>query len=509
MKRTKYPKELMEKAHHLIRTYRDVPALVNKQIDDPERARRIMASYGALLDRASLISRLGKSYDDNRNIYEALGYNTDPEWRHFAAQYSRNPMATAVIDRPVKATWRGALNITEPGYHEDLTPFALAWGSLCSDPLYFKDALRRLDTLTSMGCYGVLLLGLDDVKDASGYMNPVKPGKRKLLYVRPLSEESAKILTFVQNPNNPRFGMPEMYNIQINTAYNSASITVQVHHTRVVHVICGKLESEIEGESELKVIYNNLQDLEKIVGGSAEMFWRGARPGYQGKVDPQFSITDEVKDDMQDELDEFENNLRRLLVTEGIEWVALAPQVADPSKHVQVQVQMISAAKGIPFRVLLGSEIGDLASTQDKANWLEAVQERREEHAEPSIVRPVVIRLIEYGILPEPTGGEFVVGWSDLWAMSDKEQAEVGRTRAEALRAYLQAGIVATAVLPPNLFLELCMGLDSDQLRRADEMRSIGITEEEIDMIERIKELEMPPVAIGPGNGDQSPNSTP
>ena len=126
------------------------------------------------------------------------------------------------------------------------------------------------------------------------------------------------------------------------------------------------LEDEVNGLPRLEAVFNRLLDLEKIVGGSAEMFWRGARPGFQGIVSEGYNMTDEDIDELQKQLDEYEHGLRRFLINRGVSLDALAQQVSDPRNHVDVQLQMISAITGIPRRILTGSERGELASTEDR-----------------------------------------------------------------------------------------------------------------------------------------------
>jgi len=152
-----------------------------------------------------------------------------------------------------------------------------------------------------------------------------------------------------------------------------------------------------------------------------------------------------------------------MLVNEGIDWQQLAQQVADPKNHVDVQIQMISAVTGIPKRILTGSERGELASTQDRDEWNTFIQRRRENWAEPFLVRPFVNKLIEIGVLPKPSTGEYQVEWSDLFAQSEKELVDIGKERALALQAYL-ANPMAEGVIPPKSFYEFCLGFSQDQI---------------------------------------------
>jgi hypothetical protein len=117
---------------------------------------------------------------------------------------------------------------------------------------------------------------------------------------------------------------------------------------------------------------------------------------------------------------------------------------------------MISAVTGIPKRILSGSERGELASTQDSGEWKTYVQSRREDHAEPRIIRPFIDRLIELGILPKPDKF-YRIDWLDLFSVSEKERVDIGKARANAIREYT-TNPMAEALIPADLFLETCLG---------------------------------------------------
>ena len=272
--------------------------------------------------------------------------------------------------------------------------------------------------------------------------------------------------------------MPLIYDITDTDAESSTTSQILVHHSRVIHVTDEMLESEVYGTPRLEVVFNRLMDLEKLVGGDAEMFWRGARPGYHGKLDKDFQMTPAFKEDLKDQINEYEHDLRRILISEGLDLTALAQQISDPTPHVDVQIQMIAAEKGIPKRILTGSERGELSSTQDKEEWLTYVQSRREEFAEPKIVRPFVDRCIEYGILPAAGEDGYTIKWQDLFAISEKERVEIGKIRAEALSKYA-ASPMAEMTIPPDEFLKYFLGLTKEEVELIQEAREAAIKAEE------------------------------
>ena len=436
-------------------------------------------TMSVLVSRAQLLSKLGTQFGGNRDLYKELGYPNTVEYDDCFLRYRRQDIANAVINRPVTATWRGDIVLVEVDDDKE-TPFEQKWIELYKR-LRLKKVFSRLDRLSHIGRYGVLLFGFNDVQKQEDFAKPVSSSVSDLLYVKPLGEKSAKIANWDINPNSERYGLPEYYDITISEKTGHV-FTIRVHHSRVLHVVDAELESEVEGEPELAPILNRLYDLEKLVGGSAEMFWRGARPGYHGKVDPEFKVTEDTERDLQAQIDEFEHNLRRFLISEGIDIQALAQQIADPTMHVDIQLQMISATTGIPKRILTGSERGELASTQDRENWEGHIASRREEFAEPCIVKPFVDKLIELKILPKPKV-QYSIDWPTLATMSEKEQAEVAQTKSAALRNYTSSPSNMD-ILPPDMFFKLVMNMSDDEIELINQYRDAQIMEEDEDFID-------------------------
>jgi hypothetical protein len=237
-------------------------------------------------------------------------------------------------------------------------------------------------------------------------------------------------------------------------------------------------------------VFNNLKDLEKIVGGSAEMFWKGARPGMQADVKDGFTMGTPETAALEDQFDEFEHNLRRILQTKGVDLKALTSQVSDPKTHVDIQLMMISAVTNIPVRILVGSERGELSSGQDADEWNAYCTSRRKEFAEPYIVRPLVDLLISVGVLPESGNKDnlkkYTVQWEELFTQSEKDKVDVGKIRSEAIKNY----VGAESVMPPEAFYEFCLGMSQDQITLVMEMIDQYKIEEqkELDEEEKIKD---------------------
>ena len=430
--------------------------------NNAEEKQLLINQLVSAFSRAYLASKLASQYQGNRDIYKVLGYDENIDYVQCRYRYSRQDIVKAVIDKPVKATWRGGFEVVEAKDSKN-TAFEKAFSTLYKD-LKLRDVFGRLDRLTLLGQYSLLFMGFDGVGSESQLITPLeKKQKSRLLYLKPFGQNQVSIKSYERDPSNPRYGLPKIYQITFVTPDEKERV-VSVHYTRLIHIVHDILDNEIKSEFYLGSIWNRLHDLDKLIGGSAEMFWRGARPGFLTKIDKDFTLTKEFEDALKDQISEYENNLRRILVAEGIdELKTLASQVSDPKSHVDIQLKMISSVTGIPLRILVGSERGELASTQDRENWADFIQSRREEYAEPRIIRPFVDKCIEYGVLPTPGTNDYSVKWQSLYVTSEKDKADVGKIRADALKSYTMSPM-AESVVPPKAFFELFLGLNSDEI---------------------------------------------
>ena len=475
---------------------RGIPAMkrkrppVNKElVNNINQQLRRIQTYSSLVTRASLYSGFGSAYDGDRNLYTALGYKTDPGYSDYYQIYSREGVAKRVNDAECEAIWNYPPTVNDDKEVKD-SEFEKVYNQIVKEQkLYNK--LNRCDKLLGFGTYSLLLLGFNDVENEEGYKAPVQVGKNlKLVYTQCYSSEYATVKTIVQDVTDPRFGMPEIYTISISSTptndsamatpphtatavgakTTTANTVIEVHHSRVIHILQDNLQNEVYGEPRLKVGYNRLTDIQKVVGGGSEMFWRGGRPGFVANVDPEatWDEDDPSVTDMQDQLDEYEHNLRRVLYLQGVDLKSLDQQIADPMNQLDVNLQILSAGYKIPKRILTGSERGELASSQDRSNWFEHVISRRANFAEPIVLEPFINRLIEYKILPVPSGDEYYFEWENFYEMSDKEKAEVGRIRSESLAKYVSS-TGSDQVLAPEMFIKLGMGLNDDQVKEVEE----------------------------------------
>ena len=281
---------------------------------------------------------MNKLLDARRDIDDECGYPKIITANQYRLLYDREGIAERVVNVYPFESWALNPEINETD-EATTTAFEQAWQDLC-DRLRCFSYLQRVDELSGIGHYGLLLLGLDDgapldepVEGMDDKGDKAGQASHRLLYLRAFDESLVDVAAYETDPLNPRFGEPTFYNVTFydpNTQESGAvatqdQTTKRVHWSRVVHVADNRKSSEVFGVPRMRPVYNRLYDLRKLLGGSAEMFWKGAFPGYSFEVNPDMGDVEIDSTALRDEFDSYSNGLQRYLALSGVQAKSLAP----------------------------------------------------------------------------------------------------------------------------------------------------------------------------------------
>ncbi len=421
--------------------------------------KRLKALKSTILSRAKLSGMLGESFKGKRDTYEVLGYPKTLTFDNFRDKYIRQDIASRIVDAPAKASWALSPIVRENDDPEDITKFESDWSEIVKSLKVFH-YMERVDRLAGLGRYAVMLIGFGGSGDLKNAVSTTDSGN----FLSTFSEKTACVQNLVDDLNDPRFGLPKTYTVDLSTELTDSGRTraVQalntkiVHWTRMIHVAEDLLEDEIFGRPRLERVYNLLDDLVKIAGGSAETFWQAADRGLHIDLDKDMPFDPDDEAALGDEIEEYYNKLRRWIRTRGATVKALASETSDPRGHFNVNISLIAGATGIPQRILLGSERGQLASGQDERAWAERIRERQQSFAEPMILRPFIDRLIEFELLTEPKGGDYEVVWPDLTTLGETGKSEIAERIAKSVKAVAEQN---NRVITIGEFRERWLGL--------------------------------------------------
>lgn len=409
--------------------------------------------------------------DRRRNIDAECG---NPSTSEMDPQFYQELYERMSIARRVCAVWPRECWIQEPEVYESEdaevnTDFEIEWKELGlklrseEGPSYYRgvegsaiwELLERADVMSRIGHYGLILLGINDGSPLSSPATLYKPeqGKnkqRELLYTRVFSEAQATIAKREDRRNNPRYGRPVEYQLQLDDPADDSdngpgqSIDYdrgqKVHWTRIVHLADNLQSNEHKGDPAMMPVANELNAIKKVLYGCGEMYYRGALPGWAFKTHPTLGTKVRIdKEDLREMIEDFQNGLQRFVSLIGMDVKSLAPQVVDPTSQIMVLLKAICIILEIPERIFYGSERGELASSQDARAWAKRVRRRRVRYLVPRVIVPFVNRLIDLRVLPVPDG--FFCMWPDEDPYSPGEKALVTKARTDSMAVYVEKGV--------------------------------------------------------------------
>lgn len=437
-------------------------------------------ALNAMTTRQDILKQL---FDPRRDIDDECGYPKTISDEQFRRMYDRE-LGRRVVDVYPSETWKEFPRIFEDPDPDNDTEFEASLEEI-NKRHHLLHYMHRVDELSGVGHYGIILWGIDDGKkldepvDGSDGWEEVtgKPGsaakERKLLYIRVLDESLVAIAAYERDVTKPRYGLPEFYNVTLADPRNLESGAVasppdttetKVHWSRVTHIADNRKTSEVLGTPRMEPVWNRLYDLRKVLGGSGEMFWRGGFPGVSLETQPGLENAQLDQEATRKMMFNYMNGLQRYLALTGMSAKSLAPQIADPTPSFEAQIKAICVTLGVPYRVFMGIEEGVVSGDQATKAWESRLANRQARYVTPMIIDPVLQRLVDLGVLKptkEPMG--WTVEWPDMMAPTEEDQAKVAGLKTEAMAKYVAGGV--DTLVPPMEFLTLICGLDEDTAR--------------------------------------------
>lgn len=390
------------------------------------------------LSRAMLSNRLGTQFDGQRDLYKTFGYVQQPTYQDYRNLFDRQGIASRIVEKFADDTWNNPPVIIDGEARSDqpdqLTPFLKAWNELVDRVRVYK-VLRQADVMLGFSRYAVIFFGAS--AENLNLSMEVKVGDG-LFYLNAFDEQQASITNFVTD-NNPRFGMPATYSINFNVDGGvPMPLGGAVDSSRCLHIIEDALGSRVYGRPRLQTIINRLFDLEKVTGGGAEAAWLSVYKGMiiKAREGAQLPAADSPERKvMDDQINNFMNRIQRYVALSEADIDSLGVDEVKIGDIYDVIKSDIAGSKGIPQRILYGSEVGHLASTQDTQEWETVIRARRTNFAEPEMLRPTINWCIKYQVVPVPESGKFGVEWKPVYQMTQEEEGKYALDVAQGAAA--------------------------------------------------------------------------
>lgn len=379
-----------------------------------------------LISRAMLAGRLGMQFDGQRDLYKTFGYLQAPGYQDYRNLYDRQGIASRLVEKFANDTWNKPPVLIDGDVRSDqpdkLTPFLEGWIELAERLRVYK-ILRQADIMLGFSRYAIIFMGTPGESFAQE-----AGSDGALFYLNAFDENQAAISEYITDTKNPKFGMPGVYAVNFNI---DEGVVMPgggaVHHSRVLHITEDSLGSRVYGRPRLQTVINRLFDLEKVTGGGAEAAWLAVYKGVliSAREGAELPVKDSPEGRYFDEqISAFFNKMQRYAVLTDADVHPLGVDEVRIKDMYDALMTDIAGSKGIPQRILTGSERGELASSQDTQEWNSVIGSRRTNFAEPDVLRPFIQWCIAHLVIPAPTAGKFGVEWQPVYPMSQKEEAE-------------------------------------------------------------------------------------
>lgn len=365
------------------------------------------------------------------NHYKDFGFPERVDFNFLHSLYQRNSLAKAAVDKTTRKTWQDPPWLLEKprdgseGAVKKETRLEKAIRQHFSK-IRFWTKIMEADRRSLVGKYSAVILRVGDGKSTEEPLENVSGGLDALIDVIPVWEGQLRVKSFVMDQNSMDYGDPTMYEYDEASVGNLISNPTEVQKNRklTIHpsrIIVWSLDGTFDGESSLMAGVNDLITIEKIVGAGGEGFWKNAKQAPILEMDKEADIQKmaramgidptKIADIMNDQVADWQKGFDELLMVQGMTAKLPKVELPDPEHFYMNALQSFAASFDIPLKVLVGTQTGERASTEDASQWNQTCNFRRKNTVIPNILQ-VVQRLEQCGILKE--NPEWFVDWTDL-----------------------------------------------------------------------------------------------
>lgn len=375
-------------------------------------------------------------------LWDEFGYPDTLTFDMLYRAYRRNSSAYAGVHKTLESCWIDKPVIIE-GPLVDKSKGETEWEKAVTKLLKkhwakIKDADRR----NLVGHYSAIIL---QIKDNRLWSEPVDTdlvsqiGEAALVKLIPAWESQIKPGNYDIDTLSDTYGQPVSYifNEQPvgddSTYGNPRSVTV--HPSRVIILAEGSEDDNmLSGIPLNEAGYNDLLDIEKAKGGSAEGFLKNAsrQLGIEFTKETDMASLKKAATDagfkdlgeaLNDKIVRMNRGTDAALVMQAGQASVLSVAPADPTPTWTVSANSYSSTILCPFNMLYGKQTGNLASTEDKTAWAIRCNERRNGW-QSWLITAVIQRWCDLRVIPQPKTDEITVDWSDLLAPGDSEKLD-------------------------------------------------------------------------------------
>jgi uncharacterized protein len=413
--------------------------LVPSRPRPPERKRR-MDGW------ANLLTGLGDVNRDKR-VSATVGDRAFLQATELNEMYHGDDIIARICDRPAEEMTRQWFRL-----NQDLDAELGKAVMQCLDDLELQEKLA--DAVTWARLYGgsVMLLG---VEDGGAPSEPVNIDRiQSFDWVTVLDRYDIQIAQLYGDQRKPKFGEPELYQIQANLIGGGGMpFGEYIHESRVVRfdgVRTGMRERVRNNGwccSIIERVYPVVRDFSSAFGGMSHLLQDFSQAVFTIKGLGNMLLQDEDALVLRRLalLDMSRSVARAIPLDEGETFERKATPVAGLPELLDRMGERLSAATDMPMTILMGRSPAGMNSTgeSDMRIWYDRMQGEQ-----GRTIRRPLNRIIQYAMRAKkgPTRGREPANWSiafnPLWQMDEGRQAELRAKQAATDHIYVTDGVV-------------------------------------------------------------------
>lgn len=399
-----------------------------------------MNPLAVLVNAARRLDAMFPGYfpEAKHNHYKDFGYPDTLTFQHLYQMFLRNGLGRAGIEKTILKTWQDSPFLLDherdgsEGKQKKETPLEKEI-RLRFDDLRLWQHLAEADRRSLVGKYAGVILRLADSKRFNEPVDTVPGGLKGLVELIPTWEGQLTVSEWDTDEASATYGQPRMFQ------FNEAQVGDTTNKTRqfIIHpdrVLIWSKDGTVHGSSLIEPGYNDLLTLEKISGAGGEGFWKNAKSAPVLEIDKDTQLTLPAGMDeaayataMSDQVDDWQKGFDKLLMLKGIQAKTLGINLPSPEHFFNIALQSFAASIPIPLKILVGSQSGERASTEDAAEWSQTNMSRRSNSVIPNVMM-LVRRLEQFSILPEK---DWFIDWTDLTESSMAEKTDRANKMAD------------------------------------------------------------------------------
>jgi hypothetical protein len=366
------------------------------------------------------------------NHYKDFGFPEEVDFDLLYSYYSRNSLARAAVDKTTRKTWQDPPWLLEKPRDGSEGPMKKETRLEKAIRQHFTKIrlwtkVMEADRRSLVGRYAAVILRVADGKPTNEPLESVSGGLDALIDVIPAWESQLKVSEWDTDQNSLTYGEPKMFEYDEGTIGPTTGISpsaigkarkLTLHPSRVV---IWSIDGTMDCDSALKAGVNDLLSIEKIVGAGGEGFWKIAKASPILEMDKEADLIkmakamniepDKIADVMNQQVGDWQRGFDELLMVQGMTAKPQKVELVDPEHFFMNALQCFAASFDIPLKVLVGTQTGERASSEDASQWNQTCNFRRKNTVIPNILQ-IVNRLEGCGILKE--NPEWFVDWTDL-----------------------------------------------------------------------------------------------